>query len=89
MAAIFVAAVGHRTRSTCQWNLDGMCRQLIGYLLEAEADEMGGSTCGMEALAGGAAEAGAEPTEAGMCSVELQRRRVRGQSEREVRCAGT
>lgn len=48
---------------------------------------MGGSTCGMEALAGGAAKMGAEPAEAGACSVELERRRVRGQSEREVRCA--
>lgn len=47
---------------------------------------MGGSTCGMEALAGGAEETGAEPAEAGACSVELQRRRVRGQSEKEVRC---
>lgn len=50
--------------------------QMIGYLQRVGADEVGPESAGsMEALAGGAAEVGAEPAEAGACSVGLQHRK--------------
>lgn len=53
-----------------------VCSQLIGYLRGAGHDEAGAESTGCtEAPAGGTAEAGAEPAEAGACSVGLQHRK--------------
>lgn len=49
---------------------------MISYLQRVGADEAGPESAGsMEALAGGTAEVGAEPAEAGACSVGLQHRK--------------